>query len=139
MEEVRVLGLEDCVEFLGPKTHEQIAEEIDRSDLGIIPNRKSIFTELNTPTRIFEYLSRGIPVIAPEAPGIQDYFTKEQIFYFELGNAEGLADRIEYVYSNPDEVRRVVLAGQEVYRDHLWTCERARFIDTVAALVAKRG
>ena len=137
-EEVRAAGLEDAVEFLGPKTHEQIAEEIDRSDVGIIPNRKSIFTELNTPTRIFEYLSRGKPVIAPAAPGIQDYFTKEQLFFFELGNAEDLANQIEHVYSNPEEAHQMVLAGQDVYRQHLWNCERARFVGAVANLVKRR-
>ena len=71
-------GLQDSVRYLGPKNLEQIVEAIDACDVGIIPNRRSIFTEINTPTRIFEYLSRDKPVIAPLAPGIQDYFGDRQ-------------------------------------------------------------
>ena len=63
---------------------EKIVEAIDECDVGVIPNRRSIFTELNTPTRIFEYLSRGKPVIAPSAPGIQDYFSGDALVFFAI-------------------------------------------------------
>ena len=39
--------------------------EIEQCDVGLIPNRQSVFTELNTPTRIFEYLAIGKPEAAP--------------------------------------------------------------------------
>ena len=64
-----------------------------QSDIGVIPNRRSIFTEINTPTRIFEYLSQGKPVIAPRVPGIVDYFGPEDLVFFELGDADDLALR----------------------------------------------
>src|SRR5439155_24815829 len=51
-------------------------------DVGIIPNRRSIFTEINFPTRIFEYLARGKPVIAPLTTGIGDYFSKDELVVF---------------------------------------------------------
>src|SRR5262249_13400951 len=71
---VRDQRLEDRVEYLGPKATEEIVEAIEQCDVGVIPNHRNIFTELNTPTRIFEYLAVGKPVIAPLAPGITDYF-----------------------------------------------------------------
>jgi hypothetical protein len=33
-------------------------------DLGVIPEHHNAFTEINTPTGIFEYLALGKPVIA---------------------------------------------------------------------------
>ncbi len=115
---VKGSSLESSVRYLGPKKLEQIVEGIDTCDVGIIPNRRSIFTEINTPTRIFEYLSRGKPVIAPTAPGIQDYFAGGQLIFFELGNATDLARAIEYVHSHPAEVSNIVQLGQGVYTQH---------------------
>ena len=77
--------LREAVRYLGRKNLEEIVEEIRKCDVGIIPNRRSIFTELNTPTRIFEYLSQGKPVIAPRAPGILDYFQERRSHLFRVG------------------------------------------------------
>ena len=102
----------------------------------IIPNRRSIFTEINTPTRIFEYLSRGKPVIAPAVPGIQDYFSDGQLVFFELGNANDLARKLEYVWLHPQEVERTVESGRAVYRNHKWSAERTKFTNLAGKLLA---
>jgi glycosyltransferase involved in cell wall biosynthesis len=132
---VRGSSLESSVRFLGPKKLEQIVEAIDACDLGIIPNRRSIFTEINTPTRIFEYLSRGKPVIAPTAPGIQDYFAAGQLIFFELGDATDLARAIEYTRTHPSDVARIVQLGQGVYAQHKWSSEQMRFLQLVDDLL----
>ena len=57
MNQARSKGLGDCVHFLGPKPLEDLVTELEDCDLGIIPNQRNAFTDINTPTRIFEYLS----------------------------------------------------------------------------------
>jgi glycosyltransferase involved in cell wall biosynthesis len=138
LQAVEGTDLKTAVHYLGPKGVEGIAAAIDECDVGIIPNRRSVFTELNTPTRIFEYLARGKPVIAPRAPGIEDYFGQRQLIFFELGNAEELARQIEFVATTPDEVTEIVRRGQEVYLAHTWTEERRKFLDLAGQLVAVR-
>jgi len=135
MASVEQSPVRDAVRYLGRKNLEEIVDGIRNSDVGIIPNRRSIFTELNTPTRIFEYLSQGKPVIAPRAPGILDYFQEEDLILFELGNANDLASKIEYVFSHPQEVRKVLERGQAVYRAHDWNTERVRFLRLVDGLL----
>lgn len=130
--------LQDAVSYLGRRSQRQIAEVIDTCDVGVIPNRRSIFTEMNTPTRIFEYLARGKAVIAPRAPGIQDYFGDDDILYFELGNAADLARRIEYVFFHPGEMEDIVARGQQVYLAHRWKQESASYINSVAGLFNRR-
>jgi glycosyltransferase involved in cell wall biosynthesis len=131
----RESGLQDSVRCFGGKKLEEIAKAIRDCDLGIIPNRRSIFTEINTPTRIFEYLSQGKPVIAPAAPGIQDYFGQEDLIFFQLGNAEDLAEKIHYVFSHWEQTEAIVRRGQEVYLAHQWRSERRRFLDLVDELL----
>jgi glycosyltransferase involved in cell wall biosynthesis len=135
MDAARNSQISEAVRYIGPKSLEEIAEAIRQCDVGVIPNRRSIFTELNTPTRIFEYLSQGKPVIAPRAPGILDYFGPHELVLFELGDPDDLATKMEYVFRHPKEVASLVDRGQEVYRAHQWTNERSRFVEVAKRLL----
>jgi len=132
---VRESRLSDVVRYLGPKNLKQIAGAIDDCDVGIIPNRQSIFAELNTPMRIFEFLCQGKPVIAPRAPGILDYFGPQDLMFFELGKPADLAAKIEYVFSHPEEMNMMVRRGQKVFRAHRWSSERRRFVSLATRLL----
>jgi glycosyltransferase involved in cell wall biosynthesis len=134
MSSVKTRGLQNAVTYLGKRNLRQIAEAIDTCDIGVIPNRRNTFTEMNTPTRIFEYLARGKAVIAPKARGIEDYFGPEDILYFELGDAADLARKIEYAFFHPDETEQITSRGQKVYLAHRWTQEKAGFVNAAARL-----
>jgi glycosyltransferase involved in cell wall biosynthesis len=139
LESARMGGLGEAIRYMGPKNLDQIAAAIRDCHVGIIPNRKSIFTELNTPTRIFEFLSQGKPAIAPRVAGILDYFGPQDLVFFELGDAEDLAAKIEHVFWHPAEIVRLVKRGQEVYRAHKWSTERIRFVSLVEGLLKGAG
>jgi glycosyltransferase involved in cell wall biosynthesis len=129
-------GLHKAVRYLGPRGLEQLVEAIKECDVGVIPNKRSIFTEINTPVRIFEYLALGKPVIAPRAPGIQDYFGDDSLVTFELGNAEDLALKLAHVFFHPDEAFEVVKRGQDVYLAHTWHEERTKLLNVAAELLS---
>jgi glycosyltransferase involved in cell wall biosynthesis len=135
MDLARELGLGDSVEFLGPKKLEEIRDAIRQCDVGIIPNRQSKFAELNTPTRIFELLSQGKPVIAPSGKGVLDYFAPQELVLFRMGDVDDLAAKMEYVFRNPEEMLRMVERAQEVYLAHRWRSERQHFLDIVSRLL----
>jgi glycosyltransferase involved in cell wall biosynthesis len=137
METVRANGLEPAVKYFGAKTLEEIRAAIDECDVGVIPNRRTIFTEINTPTRIFEYLSRGKPAITGRARGVGDYFPEDALFFFELGDSDDLARAITYVFGHSEEVERVVKRGQDVYLGHRWSGERRGLVDRSAELLAR--
>jgi glycosyltransferase involved in cell wall biosynthesis len=128
-------GLGESVEYLGNKNRTQIVDAISRCDLGIIPNHRNIFTEINTPTRIFEYLALGKPVIAPRTQGIRDYFGDEDLVFFEPGDAGDLARKIEFAFSNPAELEQIVERGQRVYLAHQWSQEKCDLLDSISAIL----
>lgn len=127
-------GIARHIEYLGPKNRREVVEAINRCDLGIIPNHRNIFTEINTPTRIFEYLALGKPVIAPRAPGICDYFAEGELVFFELGDANDLAEKIDFTYSYPAETREIVERGQKVYQAHQWSQQRNNLLDAISEM-----
>jgi len=131
MEMARDRKLGQNIDYLGVQNLNGIVEAITACDLGIIPNQKNIFTEINTPTRIFEYLALGRPVIAPRTNAIQDYFGDRELIFFELGDARDLARQIEYAFSHPKEVMETTRRGQRVYLNHTWARERAQFLDAI--------
>jgi glycosyltransferase involved in cell wall biosynthesis len=138
MAAVEASNVREVVHYFGAKDLEQIAQAIGACDVGIIPNRRSVFTELNTPTRIFEYLSQSKPVIAPRAQGILDYFGPSDLVYFELGDVDDLAAKILYTYQEPGAVIESLRRGREIFHKHCWQEERRRFLELTARLLSGR-
>jgi glycosyltransferase involved in cell wall biosynthesis len=135
MESARHRGLDRNVDYLGVCNLKEIVTAIEDCDLGIIPNHRNIFTEINTPTRIFEYLALAKPVIAPKAKGIQDYFGDNDLIFFELGDADDLARKIEFAFSHPVDVAETVKRGQEIYQSHTWSRERLSLLNSISELL----
>jgi glycosyltransferase involved in cell wall biosynthesis len=127
--------LNSMVKFYGPVSLEKIAQEIRQIDVGIIPNKRSPFTEINFPVRIFEYLCLGKPVIVPKTHGILDYFDEESMFFFEAGNAESLAAIIFDVYYNDERRREVMERAARVYRNYRWELQKQILVDNVTWLM----
>ena len=135
---VRELKLEGIVQSHGFKPLDEIARDISKIDLGLIPNRLSSFTRINFPTRIFEYLAMHKPVMVPETQGIRDYFNDDEILFFEAGSIENLAAKIEWAYRHPAELEQQLQKGRAVYEQHNWNAEEKRFINLVAQLIGRK-
>jgi glycosyltransferase involved in cell wall biosynthesis len=133
MELARNLGVSKAVIYHGAKSQVEIAQAILACDLGVVPNRRSPFIEINFPTRLFEYISLGKPVIAPDTTGIRDYFDEKQIIYFEADNVEKLSEKILWVYRNRSEARKLLEAGAQVYDRHRWHIQREYFTTIVSS------
>jgi glycosyltransferase involved in cell wall biosynthesis len=138
MQSAKRRGLDGNIDYLGPCNLNQIVEAVEDCNLGIIPNHRNVFTEINTPTRIFEYLALAKPVIAPKTKGIQDYFGDNDLIFFEVGDADDLARKIEFAYSHPVEVAERVKRGQQIYLSHTWSRERLTLLDSISELLHNR-
>jgi glycosyltransferase involved in cell wall biosynthesis len=137
MAQVESRGLMDRVRYLGPRTLGELVRDIESCDVGVIPNHRSDFADINTPTRIFEYLALGKPVIAPRTAGICDYFDNGSLVFFEAGNADDLARKTEFVFTHPGEVFEILRRGQEIFCEHSWPSEKQRLIGLVASLLCE--
>lgn len=135
MESAARRGLEQRIDYLGICDQHEVVDAIKHCDLGIIPNHRNIFTEINTPTRIFEYLALGKPVIAPKTRGIQDYFADNELIFFEVGSTDDLARQIEFAYSHPTEVAETLKRGQAIYVSQNWQRQRTAFLNAVGQLL----
>ncbi|HEY5813595.1 MAG TPA: glycosyltransferase [Terrimicrobiaceae bacterium] len=135
IELVNELQLQQTVHYHGFKTQNEIARALASADVGIIPNRRSPFTEINMPTRIFENIAMGKPVIVPNTVGIRDYFNEKQIVFFNPDSADSLADAIRWVYNNPRDAQEMVEQGRCVLKVHTWDLERENLLESVRHLL----
>ena len=137
--QARELGVEGSLSFRGARLVDDLPAEIRECDLGIVPNQRNAFTDINTPTRIFEYLAMGKPVIAPSTLGITDYFDQDSLLYFESGNIDDFARQLKAAMQNRDRTSQIATLGQEIFAEHTWPQERERLIETVGSLVGYAG
>lgn len=135
---VEKLNLGGVVTYHGVASLETIAQAISSIDVGIIPNKMSPFTNLNLPTRIFEYLSMRKPVIAPRTKGILDYFDESSLWFFKPGDAQSLAERIVEVCRNSERCQEILHRGVRVYQAYQWERQRRCFIEKVVLHLAIR-
>ncbi len=136
--QVAEMGLQSMVHFHGFVPNETILQRITEIDLGIIPNEDSPFTRLNLPVRIFEYLALKKPVIVPKTPGILDYFSENDIHFFEAGNPESLAGAIRNIYLQPASQEEVLRRGYAIYQQHGWENQKRCFIEIIQQLSGLR-
>jgi len=129
------LNLRDIVKFHGTVPVEKIAEAIASIDVGIVPNRMTPFTNLNFPTRIFECLIIGIPVIVPRTQGIGDYFDEDSIYFFDADNVDDLAEQIFNVYSNPSKRKHILSQGIKVYKQYRWKLQQEHLVHLAKILI----
>ncbi len=135
LNEVQVKGLHEHVVYKGPKRLEELVDEIGQCDVGVIPNQRNAFTDINTPTRLFEYLTLSKPVIAPQTDGITDYFDANSLFFFRSGDAHDLARAIKVVHDHPAETQAIVERGQQVYLGHKWSEESQTLLNVIHGLL----
>jgi glycosyltransferase involved in cell wall biosynthesis len=137
LEYARARGVDGHIRYLGPRRLENLAEEIAQCDIGVVPNARNAFTEINTPTRIFEYLALGKPVVAPRTPGILDYFDAESLYFFDSGDAGDLARVMEEAALNPARTCQSAILGQQVYQNHTWRGERESLVLAVTDVLRR--
>ena len=134
LETAERLGVAEVVHYHGEKTQLEIADAIRRCHLGVVPNRRSAFTEINFPTRLFEYLAMRRPVLAPSTQGIRDYFSPDQLLMFNPDNPSDLAAKILWAWENPQALELLVDQGNQSYRRHVWSGEKRVFLEKLAEL-----
>ncbi len=131
---IKELNLDNIVTYLGRLSYREIAERIAEIDLGLIPNKMSVFTNINFPTRIFEYIAMDKVCIVPRTKGILDYFTDDDIFFFHPGDVRQLAERISFVLRNKESAQNVLKRGKNIYLKHRWSIEKKKLTNLYSTI-----
>ncbi|MBM4306340.1 MAG: glycosyltransferase family 4 protein [Deltaproteobacteria bacterium] len=117
----RALGVEARVHFSkNPLPVEQLPELLRKMDLGVIPNRRNMATELMLPVKLLEYVAMGIPVISSRLKTIEHYFSDNMVTYFEAGNVKSMANAILELYRNERKRQVQVVNAKKFIGKYGW-------------------
>lgn len=124
----RELQLNEKVCFNGVVKVVDLMKVLQGVDLGIVPNRRSTATEVMLPVKMLEYVTMGIPVLAPRLRAIQYYFTEEMVGYFEPDDLESLKSAILKVHGDESRGRGTAARAQQFLDQYGWDKQSADFI-----------
>lgn len=134
-EEVRRMiaayGLELNVFLKGRIPYAQVPGWLAQSDIGLIPwLGADRFPTWVIPTKLFEYMSARLPVVASDLPTIRLFMEGASCgFLVQPDNPQELAERIAYLLTHAAEARRMGENGRRaVESKYHWQIESAKLV-----------
>ena len=122
------MGVAEHIELIENISIADIPPFIQKASVGVVPNRRNPFTSINFPQRLLEFGLLKRPVVAPQFPGIMDYFSEEDLCFFEPEDPADLAVKIIGLHTNPQERDRFVANAHAVTTKLEW---KQPFLDIV--------
>ena len=134
-ERTHSLGLDRAVEFVGMVPIDRIPEVALPAAIGLAPHRRDRLYDMCFPSKIYDYLALGLPVIACRTKSLEYYYGSETLAFFESEDAADLADRIVTLLGDADAVARYREQGARFLAGHNWHHEGRRYLEIVDALM----
>jgi glycosyltransferase involved in cell wall biosynthesis len=108
--------LQDFIQFIEHIPHNEIAEELYKYDIFIMPSYVETFGRV-----YFEAMAMGIPIICAKNSGIFGYFKEgEEGFSVDHRNIENISNILRTLINQPEERVRVGLQGQKMVENYTW-------------------
>lgn len=132
------LGVSDLVEFRGFVPHDQIPSLLSDAVAGISPQRGGVFGSLVFSMKVAEYVALGLPVICSGIATMRDYFSDDELLFFEPGNAADLARAIRALLTNPAAAEERAARSRLKLEKLDWPAQKESLVATVERLAGFR-
>ena len=106
-----------------------------KADLGLEPKRNGIFVGDAMSTKILEFMSLGVPVIASDTRVHRHYFDTRVLEFFNSGDEKDLARAILKLATDEDYRKHLAKAGAEFAEDFSWEEKKSGYLRLVDRLV----
>jgi glycosyltransferase involved in cell wall biosynthesis len=132
----RKLGLAEKIRFFNPLPVREIAEIMANADLGVVPKRADSFGNEAYSTKIMEFMSLGIPVVASRTKIDQYYFNDSLLSFFTSANPGDLAEAALRVLRDTEMRRAMVARASEYAVKNSWQSRKGEYLKLVDSLCA---
>lgn len=129
------LGVQDAVHVVGRVPGSEIPSYIGRADAGLCIMADKPYWRFNPPTKLFEYLVAGLPVLASDINTHTHYIShwgNGLIFEYD---AVSLAKAIGTLWQCRDELPALKMRAYESGRPYLWSRIEPEFLALMESLI----
>jgi glycosyltransferase involved in cell wall biosynthesis len=131
-------GPNELVEYLGFLDRPRLAELIARARVGLVtlpPTGNYINAQ---PTKLFEYMAGGLPVIASNFPVYRSFVESSRCgLLVDPLSSTAIADALVWLLENPDEAGAMGRRGQQAVNEkYNWEHEAETLVQTYAELLS---
>jgi glycosyltransferase involved in cell wall biosynthesis len=131
------LGLNGSVRFFGSVPLDRMPEVMANADIGVVPKRADGFGDEAYSTKIMEFMSQGVPVIASRTKIDTYYFDDTVVRFFTSGDVQGLADAMMELIRRKDLRDSLSAHGYEYVARNSWDVRKQDYFDLVDSLTAR--
>lgn len=132
------LGLDGSVKFFRPVSLEEIPQVIANADLGVVPKRADSFGNEAYSTKIMEFMSQGVPVVASRTKIDTFYFDETTVHFFKSGDSQAMADAMLEVIDDAELRRTMIVRGHEYVARNCWLQRKQEYLDLIDSLSTER-
>ena len=128
------LELSDNVYLHEGIRREEIPDIINHHDVGVVPYLQTDYMNLALPTKAFEYIAMGLPVVSTRLKDLSESFNEESIVYVDHSDPKQIANAILSVCSDPDSTRNRVKKAYHGLTQISGAVMKSRFISLYGRL-----
>lgn len=121
------------VAFLGPRTQPELAEELRRADVLVLPSRNDSYGMV-----VAEALASGVPVLVSEMVGAKDLVTDGRTGWIvPVEDTPALADRMAWCARHPEAVRTMGPDCRRAGEAATWPAYHRRLAELLRVVLEK--
>lgn len=131
-ERIKALNEFSCVDYRGILNRKEVVALLQESSVGlcILRNRGQYWKADNFASKVYEYMSMGLPVILNYSPY---NITMVRMYHFGIcvdpENIDEIANAIQYLLNHPDEARQMGENGRRaVKKEFNWGVEEKKLL-----------
>ncbi len=127
----RETGNHTQIFFHGQYDRNSLPQKLTSKDILVLPLRPNTMGSIGSPTKLFEYMSASLPIIAPSWGQVDRFIhDKTNGILYDPNNPESLIDAIDTII-NDSAVRKLI--AKNAYQDfcelHTWKSRMGQLID----------
>ncbi|MCH7771810.1 MAG: glycosyltransferase family 4 protein [Bacteroidetes bacterium] len=130
------LNLSENVNLNGRINREQLPDLINNHDIGIVPYLQTDYMNLSLPTKAFEYIAAGLPLVSTKLKDLYETFDDNCIKYIDESDPKQIAGAISFICSNPTLTRDIVNTAYRKLSEISGIVMKRRFIQTYDSLIS---
>ncbi len=132
------LGLGGRVRFCGGLPLDQMPQVMADADIGVVPKLADTFGNEAYSTKIMEFMSQGIPVVASRTAIDTYYFSDETVCFFKSGDDQAMAEALLKVITDPVLRESLSRNGLDYAARNNWNSKKAEYLSLVDSLCMEK-